>query len=307
MQVPQSVWRWKVATYLFLAGVGAGSYVAGAVADWMGYSQQAKPAVILAVVLVAVSTLFLIWDLGVPGGFLRAFLNPGKSWISRGTWILAGFIAIGVIQIGLWIWPFRVLEAAAGTRASLEVLGSLFALATGVYTGILIGVLPGRPFWYSPMLPMLFLISALSTGIGAFALMLVVGGLVLGGLGGSELLGLLLNLARADMVLILLEAGAIYLHLAIVSKRAQDSVNMLTRGPLAGIFWGGFLVLGLLFPLVLEYVSVYASADVGQTVAALAASVFLLVGGLLLRALVLAAGARMPIYSRAVFSVRPGT
>jgi formate-dependent nitrite reductase membrane component NrfD len=50
------------------------------------------------------------------------------------------------------------------------VAAGLFALAACLYTGILIGVIVSRPFWNNGLLPVLFLISALSSGIGLITL-----------------------------------------------------------------------------------------------------------------------------------------
>ena len=40
------------------------------------------------------------------------------------------------------------------------------SLLVGIYTGVLLGALVARPFWNNPMLPMLFLVSALKDGDG---------------------------------------------------------------------------------------------------------------------------------------------
>lgn len=306
MYVPQTVWRWKIASYLFLAGMGAGSYLSGVYANWLGNVFPGKVGIVLGVVLVAVSTIFLISDLGVPGQFYLAFSKPGKSWISRGTWILTGFIIIGLIQIGLSVWPFQVLGTTGPAATTLFTLGILFALATSLYTGLLIGVLPGRPFWYSPIIPVIFLVSAISTGIGAFILLIAILSLLGQPFSIAQLFPLLESLARIDIILIIAEALTISLHLIIASKKAGDSVKALISGRLAGFFWGGLVGVGLFLPLVLDIVSTLAISESAKLAVSMLASVCLLVGGLLLRWLVLSAGIRTTIYVRTQFQVRPG-
>src|SRR3989304_3584613 len=98
MQVPQSVWRWKIAFYLFLAGTGAGAYLAATLESAMGYGGPAKVGFAIAAPLVIISTFFLIADLGQPMRFMQAFVSPQHSWISRGTWILTGFVILGLVH-----------------------------------------------------------------------------------------------------------------------------------------------------------------------------------------------------------------
>ncbi len=304
MQVPQGIWRWKLAFYLFLAGTGAGAYLASTLMDFLGYGEVSKVGVVIAAPTVLFSTLFLIADLGQPMRFIKAFVSPQHSWISRGTLILTGFIILGLVHIGLNMWPFQVLGGQ--TLVLLKVLAAAFATATAVYTGILIGVVVARPFWNNAMLPFLFLISATSTGIGAIFLS---GGIWFGLTGGAEanaLHGMLVALGRMDMVLIALESLILYFYLSIVSGRSKDSVDLLLSGPLAGLFWVGFALVGLVIPFVMDWAGVYASTGAASLAINALSGILLLVGGLFLRALILAAGLRSPIYVRVPVVVRPG-
>lgn len=304
MQVPQSIWRWKLAFYLFLAGTGAGAYLAATMMDMLGYGGPARVGFAIAAPIVVVSTFFLIADLGQPMRFMKAFVSPQHSWISRGTLILTGFIILGLVHVGLSIWPFQVLSAQALT--ALKVVASVFAVATAVYTGILIGVVIARPFWNNAMLPFLFLISATSTGIGAVFL---AGGVwfgLTGAAGANEVHGALVSLGRADMVLIGLEALLLYFYLSVVYGRSKESVNLLLSGPMSGLFWVGFALVGMVMPFVLDWAGVYASTGAASLAIDTLSGVLLLVGGLFLRALILAAGLRSPIYVRVPVVVRPG-
>jgi formate-dependent nitrite reductase membrane component NrfD len=43
--------------------------------------------------------------------------------------------------------------------------GAVLALATGTYTGLLLAVIKAVPFWSTGIMPLLFVVSALSTGL----------------------------------------------------------------------------------------------------------------------------------------------
>ncbi|MDP2663223.1 MAG: NrfD/PsrC family molybdoenzyme membrane anchor subunit [Dehalococcoidia bacterium] len=305
MQVPQGIWRGKIAAYLFLAGTGAGAYLAATLATVLGYGETAKVAIVIAAPMVIISTFFLIADLGKPSRFLKAFVSPQHSWISRGTWILTGFIILGLAHIGFGIWPWPVPGAQSLTL--LQIIASVFAMGTAIYTGILIGVLVGRPFWNNAMLPFLFLTSAVSTGIGATFLAGAVWFSMTGTAESAQVHSLVTSLGRADILLIALEGLLLYFYLSVVYGRSKESVNLLISGPLAGLFWGGFALVGLLLPLILDWVGAYAvTGSAGLMVDALS-GIALLIGGFFLRLLILSAGLRTPIFVRVPVVVRPGT
>jgi polysulfide reductase chain C len=304
--IPQSVWRWKIAAYLFLAGTGAGAMIVGIVGDFMGYVVSAKIAVALGVPLVALSTLFLIADLGHPEKFFTAVLHPSTSWISRGFFIVSALIISGGGLTILWVWPFgSILDANQGLRMAVELIVLGLAVATCVYTGILIGIVVSRPFWNNPLLPVLFLISAVSTGIGGLFFIMPIVRLALG-VSNLETGRFLIHLEFADIILLMVEAITIYLYLAVVYDRAPEAASLLLKGKLSGLFWGGFLGAGLFVPAVIELVAWVDQKVAPQLLALLVAGVFLLAGGFLMRLLILAAGIRSPLIVRAPFRVRPG-
>jgi formate-dependent nitrite reductase membrane component NrfD len=304
--VPQAVWRWKIAAYLFLAGTGAGAVIVGVVGDFMGYAIPAKIAIAFGIPAVAVSTLFLIMDLGHPAKFFRAMLHPGTSWISRGFFIVSALIVSGGLTVILWVWPFgSVLDVNQGLRTALEVIALVLAVATCIYTGILIGIVVSRPFWNNPLLPILFLISAVSTGIGAVFFITPIVSSVLG-IASPKTAEFVTRLESADMILIIVEAMAIYLYLTLVFDRAPEAASLLLTGKLSRLFWGGFLVVGLAVPMVIEYFASMMHEGVSQSLLTLVAGVLVLIGGFLMRLLILAAGIRSPLILRTPFRVRPG-
>ena len=304
--VPQAVWRWKIAAYLFLAGTGAGAVIVGVVGDFMGYAIPAKIAIAFGIPAVAGSTLFLIMDLGHPAKFFRAMLHPGTSWISRGFFIVSALIVSGGLTVILWVWPFgSVLDVNQGLRTALEVIALVLAVATCIYTGILIGIVVSRPFWNNPLLPILFLISAVSTGIGAVFFITPIVSSVLG-IASPKTAEFVTRLESADMILIIVEAMAIYLYLTLVFDRAPEAASLLLTGKLSRLFWGGFLVVGLAVPMVIEYFASMMHEGVSQSLLTLVAGVLVLIGGFLMRLLILAAGIRSPLILRTPFRVRPG-
>lgn len=287
----QTKWRWMIAAYLFLAGLGGGAYATGVVADFLGgeWAQISKIGVFLGFPCVAVGSLFLIADLGTPKNFWRAAMRPRTSWVARGTLIISTFMILGAIHIGFWIWPFHALEDAVGARQFISIVGIVFAFATMIYTGILVGVNRPIAFWSTAMVPLLFVVSALSTGIMAIMLVASVAG---GGHGGP-----VVTMARLDILLIVLEILVIVLYLQATHRvpESRASAKLVLTGAVAPLFWFGVAVLGLLTPLVFELLSVFAMDGSGAGATTLAASVCGLFGGLFLRQVVLSGGILAPL------------
>ena len=183
----QTKWGWLIAIYLFLAGLGGGAYIAGVLADFTGMAPEiSKTGIVLGLPCVFIGCIFLIADLGKPINVWRAFMKPGTSWIARGTIIITFFMIINFLHIILWIWPFDILTEATGARHFINLLGLIFAFGTIIYTGLLLGASRPIAFWSTAMLPLLFLVSALSTGFMAVILASSVIGVQKEGLGLLE-------------------------------------------------------------------------------------------------------------------------
>ena len=285
----QTKWRWIIAGYLFLAGLGAGAYITGVVAGFIGgeWASLSKIGVALGFPCVAFGCALLILDLGKPLNFWRAAMRPQTSWMARGTIIISAFMVLSVIHLAFWIWPFAN-TLSEGARNVIGVLGIIFGFCTMVYTGILLGAARPIAFWSTALLPVLFFVSALSTGIMAVVLISVLGGVHSGAV---------VTLARIDILLLLLEIFVVAMYFQATHRvpEARESARIVLAGSVAPLFWFGFVLLGLAIPLVLELVGVYSLHGSGAGVAALIGSISGIIGGLILRQVVLSGGVHAPL------------
>jgi formate-dependent nitrite reductase membrane component NrfD len=293
------VWGWKVAAYLFVAGAGAGAYAVGAAASRLGpaWTPAATAGLAMGPLLVGPATLFLIADLGRPGGFLRAGRRPASSWISRGVVILSAFLLLSLVHAALAVLAPGRLAGSAGIW--LALLGGALAGLVMVYTGLLLGAVRPIPFWSTPVLPLLFLVSSCSTGIMALDLALGAAGQH-----GPEA-AFTLGLRRADLGLLALEGMVVALYLALAhgTVAARASARLLLAGELAPRFWGGVVGAGLVLPFALELVAVLTRPADPSLPAAAALG---LLGGFLLRLLVIEAGVKMPLVAAGMLFSLPG-
>ncbi|MFC2005095.1 NrfD/PsrC family molybdoenzyme membrane anchor subunit [Chloroflexota bacterium] len=253
---PQEEWGWQVAIYLYLAGLGAGALAIGLLVNWLGYSPYSTRTLFLwGPILVTIGAPFLILKLGIKRRFLNTILNPRTSWLSRGFYILSLCIIVGLAILGISILPFLGINISnwSSLLLILDIIGFVLALATAIYTGILIQAVKYVPFWNTPLLPALFTVSALSTGSMGIILS-VLGYSILTSSAGypAQLMDLLI---RTEQVLMLIEALVLGLYLFLRYKAEEEgksSVRLLLSGDLKFVFWIGIIVSGFFFPIILE-------------------------------------------------------
>ncbi len=288
----QTKWRWEHAIYFWLGGMGAAAYVVGVLADFSGadWATIAKTGVFLGGPLVAIGAVILLFDLGTPLNAIHAWKRPGTSWIARGVIILSIFILIGLIHIAFWIWPFHTLDQATGSRQFLGILGIIFAFGVMLYTGFLLGANRPVAFWANPILPLIFLTNALYTGVLVVVLVASFSASALPAAPAKSL-----DTTLALLIIIQLFILGFYLQGSHRTTESRASAQIVLAGKLAGTFWFGVIVIGLLLPLVLVLVSLFAFQSSGVSALHVIAGLTGLIGSLLLRQTVLAGGVLAPM------------
>ena len=285
----QTKWRWIIAIYLFTAGLGGGAYLTGVIADILKWDVLiSKIGITIGFPFVFVGTIFLIADLGKPINFWRAFMKPGTSWIARGTLIISFFMILNFLHFIFWIWPFaNTLENAVGLRHLLGVVTAIFAISTMIYTGILLAASRPLAFWSTAILPMLFLVSAFSTGIMAVLLASTIAGAENG----------LLTLEKFDILLLAAEIFVLIFYLQATHRvpESRASARVVLRGEVAMLFWLGVALIGILVPLTLEILGVFVFTGSMAKIAVIVGTVCGILGGFILRQVVLAGGIHAPL------------
>jgi formate-dependent nitrite reductase membrane component NrfD len=175
-------WEWFIAVYFFLGGLAGGSYFLSALIDLVGRREDRPVAHLgyyVAFPCLALGGLLLAVDLGRPLRAWHMFIQSNtyrpmiKSWspMSIGSWAVAifGFFAFlsflaALAEDGRIRWSgLRILRAPAAGGRIIAVLGGLFGLYVAGYTGVLLAV-TNRPIWSdTPLLGLLFIVSAAST------------------------------------------------------------------------------------------------------------------------------------------------
>lgn len=263
-------WGMLIVVYFFLAGIAGGAYFTAAIADIFGEGRDSKVArvgYVLSLPLVAICGALLIADLGVPARFLN-MLRVFKFWdpMSIGAWAVGAFGGFTFLSSVL---SFSSSPAIVKARRVIGFIGIFFGFFLASYTGVLLSS-TAQPFWgEARLLGALFLASGASTGMAAISLIMFVIGSKPGE-GWNKV-------KRADRYSMVIEIIVLAAFLALLGSAAAP----ITSGHFATLFWGVLVGLGLIVPLVLEFV--------GHRVKPLAAvsAVLVLAGGFVLRYVVL--------------------
>lgn len=317
----QTTWSWLPAIYLFLGGLSAGAFLT------VSLLRLAKPGKFqktvtggtwIAFVALACGLLALVSEVEKPFQAMvlfKSFVNF-SSWMAVGAWLLLvsvvvfGLSAImSTDKIATWLGSAcKPLASGRGTvNRVLAVIGIPCSLAVAVYTGILLGAAPAIPLWNTWLLPALFTVSALDTGVAAVAILSTIVDR------DEQAAKMRALLEKCVIVLVVAEAAVLAGYLLSMQGAGADeavSVELLLSGPLSLSFWALVVAAGLCVPLVAAIAQVVLDRKTKDratvSVMPIVGGACALVGGFTLRFVVLAAGVHAALVSPAALQAAQG-
>ncbi|MEG1751261.1 MAG: NrfD/PsrC family molybdoenzyme membrane anchor subunit [Raoultibacter sp.] len=281
-----------VVCYLFLGGAGAGAtlllFVFGLLTPdaLVRTSRQGRLRVhpqrayrrffafgfVAAALALLLGTIFLLEDVGRVDRLLLLLLQPSASFLSIGAVSLTALILLS--GFFAWMWCADVARVPHRLVRCGEIGGIVLSLAVIVYTGLLLQSVRAIALWASPFVPVLFVLSSLSTGIA-----LIMATMYLTG-SARYYATTLARLARIDMIVIAIEGVCLAVFSAVVfnDALAGSSAQTMIFGEHAVMFWCGLVLFGLIVPFVVEALSGHKGSGY-----LMLASSLVLVGGFCLR------------------------
>ena len=240
----------QIALYFYMTGLSAGSFILSTLAYGFGIKQfkpLGKIGVVLATLLLVLAPLNLIADLGQPWRFWHLFpyLNF-TSPITYGTFLLTTY------PISCLIYAFFMFRGNDRMTKLFGLIGIPLAVSVHGYTGFIMALAKARALWNTALMPVLFLVSAMVSGIALMILVVVVlgflskqrrpdPGLV------SSLSKILVGSILADMFLIFSDV----LVLLTADEEAYHAAMLILNGEFSQYFLGLEILAGSLVPLTL--------------------------------------------------------
>jgi len=228
----------------FFGGVGAGQFlISTLLIKW-----PLSALIGLLIVLIGKGAAHILY-LGRPSRFWRIFFRPQTSWISRGLIFMTIFVIFGALYLAPDLgFDWLPWSSTSATGIVLWIIAAFASLCMMVYDGFLL--MSGRsiPSWHNGIIPLLFAIYSLDSGIAITSTL-------------SALSGKIETVAEATyidtlvLLAVLASLGVYLLSMAGISPAARLSLRDLLRGGVAPFFIGGTIIAGVVVPLILIYLA----------------------------------------------------
>lgn len=280
-----------LAIYFYLTGMSAGSFIMSTMAYGFGikkFKPLGKVGVVMATLLLMIAPMNLLADMTQPFRFWHLFLylNP-TSPITWGSFLLS------IYPLNCLIYAWFMFHGNQKLTKIFGLVGIPLAISVHGYTGFILAMGKARVLWNTALMPFLFLVSAMVSGIALMILVVIIKDRFLS---DHKQVDMSLVRAMASMlagmiVLDLILVGSDVLVLLTSDSEAREAANMVLSGSFSPFFLGVELFLGSLIPLFL-----IVFPKTGRRVPALAIASFLVMMGIFaMRYVMVVGGQAIPL------------
>ncbi|WP_088225624.1 NrfD/PsrC family molybdoenzyme membrane anchor subunit [Desulfosporosinus sp. FKB] len=317
-------WGLLIAVYFYYTGMSAGSFILTSLGTVFGiekYKKVSKVGVLMAIVLLLFAPLHLLFDLEQPSRALNLFLhvNPSSA-MSWGVYLLvlypiclliyawymfrqdfvnnmngSGFKA-GLYRFLLFGKTDMSAAAKENDKKKSKFFGTLgvpLALAVHGYTGFILGNVQARAIWHTPLMPIIFLMSAMVSGTGLFIIVLLLVEKFKFGKVSDDIKSLIPDIANLMKWFIVIDGALMIIYFIVLwysSEAGYAAAYYLLHGD-AWSFLGLENGLGMLLPLL-----ILLSKKARQSIpAVVVASVLTIIGVLAMRINLVIGGQELPL------------
>jgi protein NrfD len=286
------IWEFPISLYLFLGGLAAGIIFFASLFTLLNKEKEVpaavKYAMTIAPVALTIGLIALFYDithkLYVWQLYTTIRIESPMSW---GAWVLLITTPLSYLWVfsyfndmfPKWDWKIEKVKKFQAFvikhRKNMALILLPLSIILGVYTGILLSAFNARPLWNNAILGPLFLTSGLSTGAAAIILF-----------SKSRFERRLFS--KIDLGLIILELALIihmFMGMYAGSEVQLEAMNILINGEFTVMFFVFVIILGLIFPALIEGVEL-----MGFKVPVVIPALLILMGGLIFRIVMVEAG-----------------
>ncbi len=241
-------WGSLIAGYEFFVGISTGLLLVAA----LGYVFQVKAfqpvgrnAVILAIFTMFSGFAILLIELGNVFHMFYYFLTPNFS--TPMWWMAPLYLIYLILLVVLLFYIFQGDQKKIKFYAILSFVSAMVALTN---IGFLFGFLKARPYWYGPLSPLYFIVSAFLSGIAVISIAFFLkkeNGESFTTIAPAFRKIFLLTLSIVMFIVIAKIITGLYGRV----PGKYEAVYALLQGPLAINFWLFEIAIGMVIPLIL--------------------------------------------------------
>jgi len=229
--------------------LSAGSFILSTLAYGFGiekYKPIGKVGVVLATVLLILAPVNLFLDLEQPFRFWHLFLYLRIT--SPITW---GSFLLTLYPLNCMIYGYFMFTGDAKKTKFFGLIGIPLALLVHGYTGFILALGKARILWNTAIMPPIFLISAMVSGIAMMILVVVIKGYFFSHERKVDT-GLCFDLAKMLAWAIIVDLAFIATDILVLltsHTEAYLAAIMLLKGSMSHLFIGVEIILGSIVPL----------------------------------------------------------
>jgi len=266
-------WSLLIVVYPYITGLVAGAFIVSSLYHVFGMPQFkpiARFALLTALCFLLFAPLSLLIHLGRPERALHAVLTPHWTSAMAAFGYVAGFYLI-VLVLEIW-FAFRADVVAMATNArgalrpiyraltlgsddvspralaydhkwarALAILGIPTAAGLHGYVGFIFGSLKSREWWSSDLMPIIFLLSAVVSGVALLVILYVTVWKLRRVELKDDCLRGLAQVMWAFLTVTLVVEALEYVEMFYRAREGIDTIAKLIEGPL----WPGLLIQGV--------------------------------------------------------------
>jgi tetrathionate reductase subunit C len=286
----QDAFGLNIAIYFYLTGLSAGSFILSTLAYGFGmdqYKPLGKPGVVLATILLIIAPLFLLIHIGMPYRAWRLFVYLNMA--SPITW---GSFLLILYPINCMIYGYFMFKDNLRLTRIFGFIGIPLAISVHGYTGFILAFGKARALWNTALMPILFLVSAIVSGIALMILVCVIKDRFFskGKKINREMYMNLGKLMAWTIVFDLFLVGSDLLVLTISHSDAQAVAYLILGGKFSIMFLVIENLLGKIVPFILMVVPKFRTLTT-----VILASILVIVGIFFMRYVVVVAGEFIPL------------
>jgi molybdopterin-containing oxidoreductase family membrane subunit len=249
-------WGLWVSFYIFFIGLSAGSFLIVTSNYAFGndsLKEITKVGLYTALITMLGGFLFLLIDIGHMGRFWTVFFH--RNWTSILSWGMQ-------LYLFYLLFVCTLLVLAIKNRATLQnqkvvkiltYIGIPLAIAIHGGNGAVFAVIKARAFWNSPLFPVVFLVSALLSGVAILLLISILSPQLRKNLQLLNKLAKTMGFLLIASIILILFQHFIGFYEDIPDKTIN--LNLLMTGDFSTLFWVGQIIIGAALPLMIIAIS----------------------------------------------------
>jgi len=243
-------WGLPITAVVFFIGASAGALMLSSLTYVFGkeeYKPVSRISIYVAILLIIGALSTIEGELGRPERFINLMVFGATNLTSMfavNAFLYSGYILLSVVY--LWT-TFR--EDLIRVTKILGASAAALAIFVHAGTGAIFGFIVAKELWFSPLLPVLFIIAALTSGVGLLILILTVTFRFTGHKMDEKLV---VGLGKYLTAFLLIQLFFVFIENMVRTYGGLGGGEMtkfLFSGPYSFVFWVIQILFGTLVPI----------------------------------------------------------